>query len=91
MAYVVAARESGPTANDLRSFLRQKLPEYMVPSALVLLDALPLMSNGKVDRRALPAVRPSQARTREQFRHTSHPYRGDAGRDLGCRSSASNE
>ena len=56
VAYVVAAREAGPTANDLRSFLRQKLPEYMVPSALVLLDALPLMSNGKVDRRALPAV-----------------------------------
>ena len=56
VAYVVAERESRPAANDLRSFLRQKLPEYMVPSALVLLDALPLMFNGKMDRRALPAL-----------------------------------
>ena len=55
VAYVVAERESRPAASDLRGFLRGKLPEYMVPSAFVLLDALPLMPNGKVDRRALPA------------------------------------
>jgi aspartate racemase len=55
VAYVVAEQESHPTANDLRSFLKEKLPEHMVPALFVPLDALPLMPNGKVDRRALPA------------------------------------
>ena len=55
VAYVVAEREPLPTATDLRSFLKNKLPEYMVPAVLVLLKALPLMPNGKIDRRALPA------------------------------------
>jgi acyl carrier protein len=60
VAYVVAEREPRPTATDLRRFLQEKLPEYMVPAVFVLLEALPLMSNGKVDRRALPA--PGRAR-----------------------------
>jgi amino acid adenylation domain-containing protein len=53
VAYVLAAQEATPTTSDLRNFLKQKLPEYMVPAVFVLLDALPLMSNGKLDRRAL--------------------------------------
>ncbi len=55
VAYIVFDRESDFSANKLRHFLKQKLPEYMLPSAFVFLEALPLTSNGKVDRRALPA------------------------------------
>ncbi len=56
VAYAVAEQAILVTADDLRGFLKQKLPEYMVPSGFVMLDTLPLMLNGKVDRRALPAA-----------------------------------
>ena len=51
-AYVVASPQ--PSAEELRSFAGEWLPEYMIPSAFVMLDALPLTASGKVDRQALP-------------------------------------
>jgi aspartate racemase len=55
VAYIVADQQQKPTTDELRRFLKQKLPDYMVPSAFVFPDALPLTPNGKIDRRALPA------------------------------------
>jgi thioesterase domain-containing protein/acyl carrier protein len=54
-AYVVAAMDSRLTSQDLRAFLKERVPEYMIPAAFVYLNSLPLTLNGKVDRRALPA------------------------------------
>jgi amino acid adenylation domain-containing protein len=53
-AYVVPRPRETAGAEELRAFLKEKLPEYMLPSAFVLLTALPVTPNGKVDRRALP-------------------------------------
>ena len=55
VAYMTLAQASAVESGELRSYLKAKLPEYMIPSAFVQLDVLPLTSNGKVDRRALPA------------------------------------
>ena len=53
-AYWTAKEGTVPTPTELRDFLKEKLPEYMVPAAFVLMDAFPLSPNGKVDRKALP-------------------------------------
>jgi len=54
VAYVVPAPGAAPAAADLRGILRDRLPAFMVPAAVEILDALPLTSSGKLDRRALP-------------------------------------
>ncbi|MEV4923033.1 amino acid adenylation domain-containing protein [Streptomyces roseoverticillatus] len=53
VAYVVAAGEEPPGTGELRTFIRDKLPEYMVPKTVIVRDKLPLTANGKVDRDAL--------------------------------------
>ncbi len=53
VAYVVAGQPL--TSEELRQFLRDRLPEYMIPASFVWLEALPIGPDGKVDRRALPA------------------------------------
>jgi len=55
-AFVVPAVASATLATELRSFVSEQLPRALVPSAFVFLDALPVLSNGKVDRRALAAL-----------------------------------
>ena len=60
VAYLGLDVATAPTVSELRGFLAAKLPEYMIPSAFVLLEKLPLNANGKVDRKALPA--PDSAR-----------------------------
>jgi acyl carrier protein len=63
VAYVVPVQQV-PTVSELNGFLRQKLPEYMVPSAFMFLDTLPLTANGKIDRRHLPV--PDQNRPEQE-------------------------
>ena len=55
LAYIVLYPEQVVDSSNLRDFLQQKLPNYMIPSAFIFLDALPLNSNGKIDRLNLPA------------------------------------
>ncbi|MEG4966392.1 amino acid adenylation domain-containing protein [Microcoleus sp. B6-A1] len=54
VAYIVPQQNAAPAVEELRQFLSEKLPDYMVPSAFIILDALPLSANGKVNRKALP-------------------------------------
>ncbi len=61
LGYVVA-RDANLTTDGLRAYLKEQLPEYMVPTALMLLAKLPLNANGKIDRQALPE--PEQAQTK---------------------------
>ncbi|MBW4617799.1 MAG: amino acid adenylation domain-containing protein [Cyanosarcina radialis HA8281-LM2] len=67
VAYVVSKFDRPPTTTELRSFLKQQLPDYIVPSAFVFLPSLPLTSNGKIDRQALPAPDTNRPELAEAF------------------------
>src|SRR5262249_14593705 len=55
VAYLLPNPGGIPAAGELRSFLLERLPDYMTPAAFLTLSSFPLTPNGKVDRRALPA------------------------------------
>lgn len=65
VAFVVPQASAGLTQDDLRTFAREYLPLYMIPSVFMLLGALPLMPNGKVDRRSLPVPEKEHQSSRE--------------------------
>ena len=67
VAYVVLKQSNSLPAENLRAFLKGSLPEHMVPSAVIILDEMPLTQNGKVDRRALPSPEQAQAGAFETF------------------------
>ena len=60
VAYIVPHQGRNPTTSALQRFLRERLPEYMVPAVFMPLQAMPLTPNGKLDRRALPVPAPSR-------------------------------
>ena len=67
VAYLAAVGPTSPATEALRGFLRERLPEYMLPSQFVLLDKIPTGANGKVDRKALPAPRDSRLALRASY------------------------
>jgi amino acid adenylation domain-containing protein len=71
VAYVVVAGGSQGIGEDLRQQLKEQLPDYMIPSAIILLDRLPLTPNGKIDRKALPD--PETASVRKPWVEPSTP------------------
>ena len=71
VAYIVFREGMAATPGDLRNYLKPKLPDYMLPSAFVLLQKLPTTSTGKIDRQALPAP----SRDRAEAKHDLVPPR----------------
>ncbi|MDY7228257.1 amino acid adenylation domain-containing protein [Hyalangium sp. s54d21] len=67
VAYVVPRASPSPSITELREYLTRKLPAYMVPAFFVMLDALPLNPNGKVDRRALPIPEETRPELEQEF------------------------
>jgi amino acid adenylation domain-containing protein len=67
LAYYVPRQDSDPSTDELREFLKQKLPAHMVPAVWTKLASLPLTANGKVDRRALPTPEQLPAESKGTF------------------------
>src|SRR5262249_12947734 len=67
VAYIVEDGQGSTSIQELRGYLGERVPEYMVPAAFVLLDRLPLTENGKIDRKALPPAEVSRAEISKTF------------------------
>jgi surfactin family lipopeptide synthetase C len=64
IAYIVADQARPSEISDINTYLRESLPEYMIPSPILKIDKMPLTHNGKIDRRALPGVEEIKAVSR---------------------------
>jgi amino acid adenylation domain-containing protein len=72
VAYVIAQSNEEISSTEIRTFLKDKLPSYMLPAAVVCLNELPLTPNGKIDRRALPIQEFSQLQSEEYVAPRTH-------------------
>ncbi|HYX23367.1 MAG TPA: amino acid adenylation domain-containing protein, partial [Thermoanaerobaculia bacterium] len=66
-SYLVAEPGAALDAGELRAWLRERLPDYMIPAGFLFLESLPLTANGKVDRRALPALEHEKPQPRREY------------------------
>ena len=73
VAYLVGGEEPVPSTSDLRRYLQQRLPDYMVPSAFITLDSLPLTANGKLNLRELPSPEPMRPELSVNYRTPRTP------------------
>lgn len=60
VAYIVVSKHPAPNTSEMRNFLKERLPDYMIPSSFLILDALPMTSTDKVNRQGLPAPPPTR-------------------------------
>ncbi len=82
IAFLTRSPATDVTAQTLRHWLAERLPEFMVPADFLPLAALPLTSNGKIDRQALRRLAKAERARTTPLRRSPHPSRADRGRDL---------
>ncbi|MBN4004178.1 amino acid adenylation domain-containing protein [Nostoc sp. LPT] len=73
VAYLVPQLGETIVSDEMQSFLKQKLPDYMLPAVFVILDSLPLNANGKVDRKALPVPNFTNSKIEKTFATAENP------------------
>lgn len=73
IAFLVKDEEEKATLNDVRKYLKEILPEYMIPSQITFIDKIPLSQNGKADRKALTTVEFSRDELHTEFKSASNP------------------